>query len=60
MCTLKDLELKQLAIEKKKWLQEGGPKPKIKSKEIKVAKSNDFIFDKENLQIIKKGQLKLL
>jgi hypothetical protein len=31
-----------------------------KKKEYKVAKSNDFIFDKKNLKIIKKGQMHLL
>ena len=31
-----------------------------KIKEEKIANSNDFIFDRKNLKIIKKGQMNLL
>ena len=52
-CTLSDLEKQKVQNLKNSFL----PKP---PKEEKIAKSNDFIFDRKNLKIIKKGQMDLL
>ena len=57
-CTIKKLELKQLEAEKKKWLSPPGSRKK-KDPDA-PANSNDFVFDRENLKIIKKGQMELL
>jgi len=57
-CTMNDLQLKELEKKKQKWLLSGGPRKKKDPNP--PANYKDFIFDRENLQIIKKGQMELI
>ena len=57
-CTMNDLQLKELEQKKKKWLLLSATR---KKKDLNPsANYKDFIFDRDNLKIIKKGQLKLI
>jgi len=55
---MNDLQLKELEKKKQKWLLSGGPRKKKDPNP--PANYKDFIFDRENLQIIKKGQMELI
>lgn len=59
-CTLNDLQLKKIEEAKARWLKPPSErKKKVDPKNI-PANHNDFIFDRENRKIVKKGQMELL
>lgn len=51
---LHEIKLKKHAYIKDYWVHKNDSKPE------KIANSNDFVFDRKNLKIIKKGQMELL